>query len=560
ACLAGNPATSAPETATIFPIPVLAVIADDTVCYNTPASLTANVSGGTGTISYLWSNSATTATINPLITQNTQLWVQVSDIHSCQASDTLLVLVSNPVVNLGANDTACKGDIIPLASQASGGFTPYTYAWTTGGSMAQINLTAVSDTCATVTLTDKAGCTAKDTVCILVSHITANAGADQGACTGNQATFSGSASNGFPPYSYTWNNNPGQSYQFVANANTTMVFKVTDTFGCSATDTALLTAWQNPVLAPIADDTICYNTPASLTANVTGGTGTVSYLWSNSATTATINPLITQDAQFWVVATDFHNCQASDTLLVIVSNPQPDIGPDIALCYGDQAQLSGQVTGGFGPISYFWSNGSTAQQISHTGLTDTCIWLMVTDQIGCEAKDTACIQVHPLPLPNLGPDDTICISHVITLDPGTGFSSYLWSTGSSTPSITLIGSTLGAGTFQYSVMVTNQFACSNADTIHITVDPCIDIREISHDQLIELYPNPASDYIMIRMRNTGVQSIVITNMSGKTVYSKDILPENADSFGIDTSSLPPGIYMVCFITPEFTIARKLLLY
>jgi hypothetical protein len=64
------------------------------------------------------------------------------------------------------------------------------------------------------------------------------------------------------------------------------------------------------------------------------------------------------------------------------------------------------------------------------------------------------------PLVNLGPNDTVCGSTV--LNPGT-YSTYAWNTGSQWPTLNVTSS----GT--YSVTVTNQYGCTDRDSITVTV-------------------------------------------------------------------------------------------
>ena len=602
---------------TAWPNPVITPIPDDTACYNTAAPLTANATGGTGTKTYLWSTNATTQSISPIITSNTTFWVRATDVNNCKASDTILVLVSNPTVNIGANDTLCKGAVKPVSASINGGFSPYTYAWSTGATATNINVTVNSDTCIMLNLTDKVGCIAKDTVCTIVSKIVANAGADQAACIGTPVTFNGTATLGFPPYTYTWNNNPGQSYQITTTTNTNMIFKAVDKFNCQATDTALLTAWPNPVITPIPDDTACFNTAAPLTANATGGTGTLSYLWSTNATTQSISPIITANTTFWVRATDINNCKGTDTITVLVSNPAVSLGNDDTLCLGQVKALTGQITGGFTPYGYNWSTGATTSQINVTGINDTCISLTLTDKVGCVAKDTVCytvdflyvdagadvtqcpgailnlaanatggfgnlsylwstgaatqntianpktdslfiIQVtdgfgctakdsmeafmHPVPMPNLGPDDTMCINHVVTLDAGAGFTSYLWSTGATTQTIVLDGAVLGAGTFTYIVTVTNSFGCENADTLKMMVDPCIGIDDPLNTFHVRLIPNPAKDWFDLYYYGETDFTLQIFTATGEEVYMKSLSNIGAGPYRTDVHHLVPGVY------------------
>ncbi len=614
--------------------PVITPIPDDTACFNTAAPLTANATGGTGTLSYLWNTNATTQSINPIITSNTTFWVRATDVNNCKASDTLMVLVSNPSVNLGNNDTLCKGSVKALTASPNGGFTPYQFAWSTSGTSGSVNVTVNTDTCVNVTVTDKIGCPAIDTYCAVVSKIAANAGADQAACIGIPVTFNGTASLGFPPYTYTWNNNPGQSYQITTTANTNMIFKAVDKFNCQATDTAQLTAWPNPVITPIPDDTACFNTAAPLTANATGGTGTLNYLWSTNATTQTINPIITSNVTFWVRATDINNCKGTDTITVLVSNPAVSLGNDDTLCLGQVKTLTGQITGGFSPFDYNWSTGAVTPQINVAGINDTCLALTVTDKVGCIAKDTVCYTVdllyvdagtdvtqcpgtplslaasatggfgslswmwssgaatqnttvypvsdslftimvtdgfgctakdtmeafmHPLPMPNLGPDDTMCINHLVTLDAGAGFSSYLWSTGATTQTIVLDGAILGAGTFTFIVTVTNSFGCENADTLKMVVDPCIGIMETGPGLSFTLQPNPAREWFDLYYSDNNAFTLQIYSASGERVYTNQYHSSATEPCRIEVSTLAPGIYYILVNNAESTASQKLII-
>lgn len=69
----------------------------------------------------------------------------------------------------------------------------------------------------------------------------------------------------------------------------------------------------------------------------------------------------------------------------------------------------------------------------------------------------AVVNLLPLPQPHLGPDITACEGRGVMLNPGTGFSKYLWNTGDTTPSIEVDKS----GT--YWVEVTSSNGCTNSE-------------------------------------------------------------------------------------------------
>jgi gliding motility-associated-like protein len=86
------------------------------------------------------------------------------------------------------------------------------------------------------------------------------------------------------------------------------------------------------------------------------------------------------------------------------------------------------------------------------------------------------IVIVPTPVVDLGPDRSICPGQTTTCDAGSGFSNYLWSTGSTFRTITVSK----AGT--YSVTVT-QGGCSASDSVNISLYP-FPIVEAGPDQSI----------------------------------------------------------------------------
>ncbi len=77
---------------------------------------------------------------------------------------------------------------------------------------------------------------------------------------------------------------------------------------------------------------------------------------------------------------------------------------------------------------------------------------------GCDSIVTYTVNAATNPTVTLPPDQTLCPGENFTLDAGTGYASYLWSTGANTPSIVVNQ----PGT--YSVTVTNAAGCPATDS------------------------------------------------------------------------------------------------
>ena len=60
---------------------------------------------------------------------------------------------------------------------------------------------------------------------------------------------------------------------------------------------------------------------------------------------------------------------------------------------------------------------------------------------------------------------------------------------------------------------------------------------------ISLYPNPASDYVIVKLNNEDVQSIVVTDVNGKIVLQQPVVAENNEC-KLQVAKLLSGVYFV----------------
>ena len=141
--------------------------------------------------------------------------------------------------------------------------------------------------------------------------------------------------------------------------------------------------------------------------------------------------------------------------VVQVVAPSLDLGADMYVCQGEFVEI--EPEGEF--VSYLWHDGSTAS----TFVTDQEGWisLEVTNAGGCSARDSLYLTVYELPLVDLGLDTVVCGDEGIVLDAGSGWMSYLWSTGDISQDITVY---MGDNN-EYWVQVTDINSCVGGDTI-----------------------------------------------------------------------------------------------
>jgi len=111
-------------------------------------------------------------------------------------------------------------------------------------------------------------------------------------------------------------------------------------------------------------------------------------------------------------------------------------------------------------FTYLWSTGVTTP---YANVSTPGIYAVTVTGVCGMANDQIEVLNYPIPNPDLGPDVIACDGNTVTLDPGI-FSSYLWNTGATTPTInvTISGSV--------SVVVTDTNGCHKSDTIAVTFD------------------------------------------------------------------------------------------
>ena len=142
-----------------------------------------------------------------------------------------------------------------------------------------------------------------------------------------------------------------------------------------------------------------------------------------------------------------------------ITNVSAYIGPDTTVCKNVPFTKTLSTNSGF--TSYLWSNSDSNNT---TVINDTGkVWVRVTNNFLCTATDTMVIHSSaPSPV-NIGMDTLVCprTNFAKTLNAGTGYAGYLWSTSETTSSIVVSSS--GAKW----VRVSNSLGCTDYDTVFI---------------------------------------------------------------------------------------------
>jgi|GEM_PF-1696282 len=388
---------------------------DVSICNGSSTTLTA-----TGGSTYLWSTGATTASISVSPTTTTTYTVTAYDATGTNSDtdDVTVTVNAIPVANAGADVSTCQGTSVTLS--ASGGSS---YLWSTGATTQTINVNPNSTTTYSVQVTQN-GCSSLDTVMVTVNPSpTINAGSDVTINLGESTTLTATGGN-----TYLWSTGSTSS-SITVSPTVTTTYTVTGYLnGCESTDTVTVFLVDNSVTANAGTDvSICNGSSTTLTA--TGGS---TYLWSTGATTASISVSPTTTTTYTVTAYDATgtNSDTDDVTVTVNAIPVANAGADVSTCQGTSVTLSAS-----GGSSYLWSTGATTQTINVNPNSTTTYSVQVT-QNGCSSSDTVTVTVNPSPTINAGSDVTINLGESTTLT-ATGGNTYLWSTGSTSSSITV---------------------------------------------------------------------------------------------------------------------------
>ncbi|MCS6934843.1 MAG: T9SS type A sorting domain-containing protein [Chitinophagales bacterium] len=504
-CALGATATSNPAT-----------------CGQNNGSATVTPTGGTAS-SYSWSNGGNTATITNLAPGTYTVTVSGG---GCTATASVTVINSGTPPALSTSSTAAgcttNGSATVTITSGSG---PFTYNWSNGANTPTINAAAGTYT---VTVTGAGGCTASASVNIPTSGnaITLNTSSTSAGCGTANGSATVNVTTGSGPFTYSWSNG-GNSATISNLAPGTYTVTVTGSGGCSATASVNVSGGTPLTLVTSSQQTSCTGNTGSATVNVISGTGPFTYNWSNGATTQTINNLA--QGTYTVTVTGSGNCTATASVVITAINGVTlSIVITHTTCGNNNGSVTANTSSGTPPFNFLWSNGANTSSISN--LAAGTYTVTVTDANNCTATASAAVNPSGGSSVQITTNKPVfCSGDSAKICAPTGYASYLWNTGATTPCIFV----KNAG--NYKVTVTDNGGCtavsnSITQTVHpvppvgITVkgDTLTSSPAVSYQWYFNGSPIPGATGQIYIVTQSGYYQVEITDANGCKNISEPI--------------------------------------
>ncbi len=479
-----------------------------------------------------------------------QVRVIVTDTASgCTSGDTLNVTVGSglvPRIVSSRPPRICPGDTLTL--DAGPGYR--SYQWTTGDTTRRISV--ANSGSYSVTVEDSTGCGGTSDPFVVEeatppTPVIFVADGSTTLCPGDSVTLDA----GGPYRHYTWSNGASVRRITVRSAGEFTV-TVEDSSGCVGTSDPLsVSVYAVDSVRIDGPNSACLASTSAYRAAAPAGSG---YQWTVSPSGTILSGQGTDQIQVrWnspgpgFVHVDFSadpsgcDLHSDDYAVSVGDSLQPVVTPagPIDICEGGSITL--QAPAGY--ASYSWSTGATSRSIDVTSAGSYTVH--VTDSSGTcgGTSDPVTVTTHPKPSPVISPAGPIalCADSSIVLSAPPGHLQYTWSTGESTPSITV------ADPGSYTVTVSDGPDCAGTSpAVSVTALPAPSVAiqpagsvSLCQGDSLTLVATPGFDHYEWSTGDTA-ESITVGNGGNYSVsvVNSDGCRATADPTTVEIAPLP----------------------
>lgn len=335
-------------------------------------------------------------------------------------SDTLSLVICDPIpLILAPTDTTvmCTETPVQLKANPQQGFPNYTYQWSTNvnDTLDSVSITTpvvstdyyvtVTDACSLFSVVDTAR------INIVNPPTSIQAGSATIDCETPGAQIFVTTFDSMPGLQYLWSTGDTTTSFYIQNPLITTFYTVTATQACAGytlIDTFWLTVDNPPFTIWTNNDTIdCTSDSVRISVEVSYTTPNFSFNWSNGITDSTQLVLPSSTTQYIISVTDAcgQNTEIDTATIYVFNLPivVEKVNQTIA-CAGDSVDIFVNVSGGYYPYFYSWSNFSTdsVQRVTtdrfstyYVTVTDICGVDTVIDFVDVVVRSYPTLQIIP---------------------------------------------------------------------------------------------------------------------------------------------------------------------
>jgi hypothetical protein len=291
-----------------------------------------------------------------------------------------------------------------------------------------------------------------------------------------------------------------------------------------------------PVITASGSTTFCTGGSVDLTSSASAGN-----VWSTNATTSTIT--VSTTGNYSVTVTDANGCSSASTpISVNVSNaPAPTISASSTqACSGDVVTVTASAAD-----SYLWSSGETTQSIQVSATA--AVYVTVTNANACNGVgQSATTNITFTATPTAAGSFTSAGNVVTFTNTSTGATAYSWDFGDFTNSSAMAPAHAYAANGTYTVVLTAiNGNCTSTTSFEISIE--VGMEEATALNFM-VYPNPATEQVLVAFENNSAGTLNITDATGRLVYSVQITEVGSVLLPVNVSELAAGSYTVQLIS------------
>ncbi|WP_162052936.1 T9SS type B sorting domain-containing protein [Pontibacter pamirensis] len=526
------------------------------ICDGNLATITANVTGAQGTVSYRWNTGETTAAINnkPAGTYT----VMVRDGNSCAIEKSITITQATGPTALAASLKAStcgnsNGEI--SITGVTGGTPDYTYSRNGTTFQSAPTFTGLAAGNYTITVKDRNQCTFVQSFTLTNSAGPTAVAATflPASCQNNDGSINvGTVTGGTAPYSYAVGNSNFQtSTAFTGLAAGTYIVTAKDVNGCSKTTSVTVTTSIPTNFTSTSTAATCGSNSGEVTVTgVTGGIAPYTYskdggtTFQNSATLQNLLP-----GPHTITVKDDKGCIISKQVQVGNVPGPTDLTASIqaATCGSSNGEITVTgVTGGTGSYTYSKNGINFQSSTVFSGLAIGAHTITVKDERGCTYSEDVAVGNIAGPTFSATAQASTC--------------------GNSNGSISISNVTGGVGPYTYSRDGVNYqtgttFTNLEADTYTIYVkdaNDCVGAITVTVEDIAGPSGLELEVYAATCGNNNGYFRVIgVTGGTGPYMYARNGVPfQDYNTFG----SLAPGEYTItvrdaklCTYTESLTI-------